>query len=48
MKKMFLFFFMALMSWSGLKAQSDYIIMLDNGSSTTNAEYAYMKGGLLN
>ncbi|MGG7550408.1 T9SS type A sorting domain-containing protein [Chryseobacterium arthrosphaerae] len=42
MKKTFLFFFMAfLMSWSQLKAQSDYIIMLDNGSSTD--EFAYMQ-----
>ncbi|OCA76104.1 hypothetical protein BBI01_05265 [Chryseobacterium artocarpi] len=46
MKKTFLFFFMALMmSWNGLKAQADYIIMLDNGSSVTSAEYANMKRG---
>ncbi|WP_164975748.1 MULTISPECIES: T9SS type A sorting domain-containing protein [unclassified Chryseobacterium] len=48
MKKTFLFFFMTfLMSWGGLKAQSDYIIMLDNGSSVTNAEYANMKRGAI-
>ncbi|SIT10951.1 Por secretion system C-terminal sorting domain-containing protein [Chryseobacterium ureilyticum] len=48
MKKTFLFFFMALMmSWNGLKAQADYIIMLDNGSSVTNAEYANMKRGAI-
>lgn len=34
-----------MMSWNGLKAQADYIIMLDNGSSVTSAEYANMKRG---
>lgn len=33
------------MSWSSLKAQADYIIMLDNGSSITDAEYTNMKQG---
>lgn len=50
MKKTFLFFFMTfLMSWSHLKAQQphDYIIMLDNGASTTDQEYAYMKRGAI-
>ncbi|WES97884.1 T9SS type A sorting domain-containing protein [Chryseobacterium arthrosphaerae] len=48
MKKTFLFLFMAfMMSWSDLNAQSDYIIMLDNGNSTTNAEYANMKRGAI-
>ncbi|OCA73146.1 T9SS type A sorting domain-containing protein [Chryseobacterium arthrosphaerae] len=47
MKKTFLFFFMAfLMSWYSFKAQGlDYIIMLDNGSSVTDKEYAKMKLG---
>jgi hypothetical protein len=46
MRKTFLFFFMALMmSWNSLKAQADYIIMLDNGSSVSNDEYANMKRG---
>ena len=34
-----------MMSWNGVKAQADYIIMLDNGSSVTSAEYANMKRG---
>lgn len=47
MRKTFLFFFMIfLMSWSGLKAQGlDYIIMLDNGNSINDKEYAKMKRG---
>ncbi|WES97885.1 T9SS type A sorting domain-containing protein [Chryseobacterium arthrosphaerae] len=46
MKKTFLFFFMAfLMSWSQLKARSDYIIMLDNGSSTDEYQYSRMRLG---
>lgn len=36
-----------MMSWSSLKAQSDYIIMLDNGNSTTDAEYDNMKRGAI-
>lgn len=50
MKKTFLFFFMALMmSWGNLQAQQphDYIFMLDNGASTTDQEYAYMKRGAI-
>ncbi|KMQ59986.1 hypothetical protein ACM46_17175 [Chryseobacterium angstadtii] len=48
MKKTFLFFLVAfLMSLSNLNAQqsSDYIIMLDNGRSTTNDSYVHMKRG---
>ncbi|BAP30667.1 uncharacterized protein CHSO_1630 [Chryseobacterium sp. StRB126] len=35
------------MSWNGFKAQQgiDYVIMLDNGSSTTNDSYTKMKRG---
>lgn len=48
MKKTFLFFFMAfLMPWSHFNAQSDYIIMLDNGSSTNQQEYTYMRLGAI-
>ncbi|SDI19084.1 T9SS type A sorting domain-containing protein [Chryseobacterium jejuense] len=48
MKKTFLFFFMTfLMSWSVLNAQNgfDYIIMLDNGGTTTKQEYIKMRRG---
>ncbi|AZA50925.1 T9SS C-terminal target domain-containing protein [Chryseobacterium carnipullorum] len=48
MKKTFLFFVVAfIMSWNNFNAQqsSDYIIMLDNGGSTTNDSYAHMKRG---
>ncbi|MGH1516156.1 T9SS type A sorting domain-containing protein [Chryseobacterium sp. JK1] len=48
MKKTFLFFFMAfLMPWSYFNAQSDYIIMLDNGSSTNQLEYTHMRLGAI-
>ncbi|KXH81447.1 T9SS type A sorting domain-containing protein [Chryseobacterium kwangjuense] len=50
MKKTFLFFLVAfMMSLGNLKAQqsSDYIIMLDNGGSTTNDTYVHMKRGAI-
>jgi hypothetical protein len=48
MKKTFLFFFMAfLMSWTTLNAQQDYIIMVDNGGSTTKPDYILMKRGVV-
>ncbi|MDC8101010.1 T9SS type A sorting domain-containing protein [Chryseobacterium rhizosphaerae] len=44
MKKAFLFFFLAcLMVGSSLKAQTDYIICLDNGSTINNARFQEMK-----
>ncbi|SHF37769.1 T9SS type A sorting domain-containing protein [Chryseobacterium vrystaatense] len=49
MKKSFLFLLMAfMMSWGTFKAQaggSDYIIMLDNGSSTDDQSFLEMKRG---
>ncbi|MDR2238424.1 MAG: T9SS type A sorting domain-containing protein [Chryseobacterium sp.] len=50
MKKTFLFFFTAFItSWSSINAQQpyDYIIMLDNGSSITDENYADMKRGAI-
>lgn len=50
MKKTFLLLLMAfIMPWCNLKAQQshDYILMLDNGASTTDQEYAYMKRGAI-
>ncbi|MCS4302185.1 T9SS type A sorting domain-containing protein [Chryseobacterium sp. BIGb0232] len=48
MKKTILFFFMTLMmSWSTLSAKADYIIMLDNGGSTTKQEYIKMRRGAI-
>lgn len=50
MKKTFLLVLLAfIMTWCNLKAQQphDYILMLDNGASTTDQEYAYMKRGAI-
>lgn len=48
MKKTFLFFLMAfLMSWGTLKAQKDYIIMLDNGGSMDQQDYHVMRRGAI-
>lgn len=44
MKKTFLFFlFTFFVSWSSLKAQTDYIICLDNGSTVSNARFQEMR-----
>ncbi|WP_164465186.1 T9SS type A sorting domain-containing protein [Chryseobacterium lactis] len=44
MKKTFLFFLFAfLVSWNSLKAQTDYIICLDNGSTVTDARFKDMR-----
>ncbi len=48
MKKTFLLLFMTFFtSWSHLNAQSDYIVMLDNGSSTNQINYAQMRLGAI-
>ncbi|MET3036917.1 T9SS type A sorting domain-containing protein [Chryseobacterium sp. NRRL B-14859] len=49
MRKTFLSFMMVfLMSWGTLKAQRDFIIMLDNGGSmTTNPDYLSMRRGAI-
>ncbi|OCA80054.1 hypothetical protein BBH99_16895 [Chryseobacterium contaminans] len=47
MKKTFFFFFMALMSWSTLSAQANYIIMVDNGGSMTKPDYQAMRRGVI-